>query len=144
MSEGTATLLHVEPTTEDEVRDWLHARGVRVLEVQTPRNMWGAYSLHRGIVYLRAGMPVHFRVPTLLHEAVHVSRRHEGHQNAAVERYIDEVVARRLIDPIDYAWAETQVGNHTAGLAAELEVPKWVIRAYRRVLVKDVGGLLRR
>lgn len=51
-----------------------------------------------------------------------------------MEARIDRSVARRLVDVRAYAAAEALVGPGTGALAAELEVPVWVVEAYRDTL----------
>ena len=58
----------------------------------------------------------------------------EGPLPRSVEARIDAVVARRLVTVEDYAAAELEVGCRVGALAAELEVPTWVIEALRRTL----------
>mgnify|MGYP007060836564 CR=1 FL=1 len=103
-------------------------------EANLPEGQWGAYVQRTGTVWLQAGMTRSQRVATLLHELLHVLAGHDGHQDEATERRIDEDVARVLVDAIDYSWAESQVGCHVGGLAALLEVPTWVVEAYQRAL----------
>lgn len=122
--------------SEWDVRDWLAQRNIEVVEAPTPQGMWGAYDLSGQTVYLRAGMPSQYRLPTLLHEAEHVDRGDAGHQARSTEDRIDEDVARALVNPSDYAFWESQLGWQTAGIAAALDLPKWVIRAYRRALAR--------
>ena len=76
------------------------------------------------------------KLPVLLHEALHHSRQDQGHQSPAVEARIDEQVALMLVDPVDYAFCESQFGWSTGGIAAELDLPRWVIQAYRRSLAR--------
>ena len=73
-------------------------------------------------------------VPTLMHEMEHARRGDEGPQPRSVEARIDAVVARRLVTVEDYAAAELLVGCRVGALAAELEVPTWVIEAWQRTL----------
>lgn len=98
----------------------------------------GWYSLEKGIVAIHPDLMQHQRVPVLLHEWFHHVRGDDGHQDEATERRIDEMVAQELIDPVDYAWCESQFGWSTGGIAAELGTCTWVVRAYRRYLKRSV------
>ncbi|MSS84533.1 hypothetical protein FYJ24_07090 [Actinomycetaceae bacterium WB03_NA08] len=140
LSELTPTIDIMNGISEDEVIERLAQSGIRVEYAELPRGMWGFYSLEWRLVTLRVGMPHMYRLPTLLHECGHVARMDNGHQCSKVEKAIDEDVALALINPADFKWAETHVGYHTGGIAHELEVPKWVVRAYRRVLLKQMQG----
>lgn len=136
MSVASFAFAAMDEVSEDPLIDWLMSEGVRIEEVMTPKGYWGAYSHHERNIYLRRALPSHYRLPTLLHETQHYLREDEGHQAARVECGIDEYVAALLINEADYRFAESQIGPSIAGLAVELEVPKWVIRAYRRTLVR--------
>lgn len=99
-----------------------------------PRTVRGAYHHATRTIVLRAGMPEWMAVPTLMHEMEHARRGDEGPQPRSVEARIDAVVARRLVTVEAYAAAELLVGCRVGALAAELEVPTWVIEAWRRTL----------
>lgn len=99
-----------------------------------PRTVRGAYHHATRTIVLRTGMPEWMAVPTLMHEMEHARRGDEGPQPRSVEARIDAVVARRLVTVEDYAAAELEVGCRVGALAAELEVPTWVIEAWRRTL----------
>lgn len=99
-----------------------------------PRTVRGAYHHATRTIVLRAGMPEWMAVPTLMHEMEHARRGDEGPQPRSVEARIDAVVARRLVTVEDYAAAELLVGCRVGALAAELEVPTWVIEAWQRTL----------
>lgn len=49
-----------------------------------------------------------------------------------VERLIDEHVARRFIDPAQYARAERILGPDPVLIADELDLPPWVVEAWQR------------
>lgn len=109
-------------------------RRLTVVLATLPRTVRGAYHHATRTIVLRAGMPEWMAVPTLMHEMEHARRGDEGPQPPSVEARIDAVVARRLVTVEDYAAAELEVGCHVGALAAELEVPTWVIEAWRRTL----------
>lgn len=120
--------------SEDDVMEWVSAAGLVVVEGHTPKGMWGAYSRPLSTIYLRRGMPRMFRVPTILHELQHHARGDNGPQCKKVEDRIDEDVARMLINPVEFALAEDAHGGHVGGIATDLEVPQWVVKAFRRTL----------
>lgn len=113
---------------------WMAAHGVTVVEVDMPGTMWGCYCLRDHAVVLRPGLTDRQRRAALMHEAQHVLRGDDGHQSQRVEDRIDETVACQMISLMDYARAETEYGWNSGAIAAELDVPKWAVRAYRRIL----------
>lgn len=138
LSVAAHNIVHMDEVDEDAIIGRLNHQGIEVEYADLPRGMWGFYSREWDLVTLRKGMPRMYRLPTLMHECGHVARLDHGHQSLKVENAIDEDVALALINPADFAWAESRVGYHTGGLAHELELPKWVIRAYRRVLSRSL------
>lgn len=142
LSELTPTIDIMNGISEDEIIDRLQAEGIRVEYANLPRGLWGFYSLEWRLITLQKGMPTHYRLPTLLHEVGHVARMDNGHQCDKVERAIDEDVALTLINPADFKLAEMKCRYSTGGIAYELEVPKWTVRAYRRVLAKTLAKRL--
>ncbi|WP_136314353.1 ImmA/IrrE family metallo-endopeptidase [Actinomyces procaprae] len=108
-------------------------RGVTVRWL--PLGRWrGCYHQPTRTVYLRAGMSDRLAVPTLMHELEHARRGDDGHQSRPVETRIDRLVACRLITAGEYRRAEVLVGPHVGALAVELDVPRWVVEAYRDTL----------
>ena len=139
MSEPPRTLSSVMGIdAENALLDWLSLEGVTVRDAHLPTGVWGLYDRGEANVYLQVGMPACYRLPVLLHEAHHVRRGDAGHQARRVEDFIDEAVATTLIDLQDYRDAESHFGASTAGIAAELAVPKWLVRSYKRVLARTV------
>ncbi len=124
--------------------DELAGEGVRVMRADLPGDMDGAYMLRSNTILLDTGMTAWETLPVLLHEMIHWRRGDDGPQSTCVERSIDEAVALQLIDPSDYASAEMEYGWHTGGIAVELDVPRWVVEAYRRVLSAELEHLSRR
>ena len=94
----------------------------------------GLYVLSTRTIYLRHDMPDWLAVPTLMHEMCHAERGDDGPQPADVEALINRLVACRLIAVGEYAAAERVVGPSVGALAAELDVPVWVIMAFQRTL----------
>ena len=124
--------------TVENVTRRLETRGVQVIETRDGMtgDRVGWYCHQTRTIALHPDLLERQRLPVLLHEAIHHDREDQGHQSAAVEARIDEQVARMLIDAVEFAWAESQVGYHVGGLAALLDMPTWVVRAYRRCLTK--------
>ena len=139
MSEPAITLPCMYRINEDELYDWFRVERVEVVEESLPAGVWGLYDLDRRIVWVQRGLPASFRLATLLHEAVHHSRGDHGHQDTAVENRINEVVADLLVDPVEYALAERELGWSTGGIAVELGLPRWVVSAFRRSLAKGLA-----
>lgn len=126
---------------ENALLDQLRREGVTVIETELD-GAWGYCDAKSRTIYLQAGMTAGHRVATLLHEAAHYFRGDDGEQPRAVEDRIDEAVARLLVDPREYAFWESQHGWHTGGTAAALDLPHWVIRAYRRTLERATAQSL--
>ena len=64
----------------------------------------------------------------------HAERGDDGPQPAAVEARINRAVACRLVTVAEYAAAEALAGPGVGALAVELDVPVWVVEAFRRTL----------
>ncbi|QHO91962.1 ImmA/IrrE family metallo-endopeptidase [Actinomyces sp. 432] len=110
-------------------------QGVAVRWLPLAGTGWrGCYHQPTRTIYLRAGMSDRLAVATLMHELEHAARGDDGHQGRAVEARIDRAVACRLITPSEYRAAEALVGPHPGALAVELDVPRWVVDAYRTTL----------
>lgn len=124
----------MRPTLDSLLAD-CHARRLTVTTGRLPRAVRGTYHHPTRTITLAAGMPGWAAVPTLMHEMVHADRGDDGPQPAAVEARIDALVACRLITVGEYAAAEDLVGPVVGALAAELDVPAWVVEAYRRTLL---------
>ncbi len=127
--------------TEDMLTTWLDGQGVAVIEMDGI-GRWGAYSRANRTVALHADLLPSHRVPVLMHECLHVSRDDDGHQDRRVEEWIDEEVAGRLVSLPAYAVAEECYGWNTGAIACELDLPRWVVQAYRRRLTRVVEGVL--
>lgn len=121
----------------DALLDHLAGEGVRVARADLPGDIDGAYLLRSRTILLDTGLATWELLPTLLHETMHWHRGDDGPQSARVEHDIDETVARLLVDPNEYRHAEDRYGWHTGGIATELDLPRWVIQAYRRVLAAN-------
>lgn len=110
-----------------------------MIECPLPGRWTGAYDLRGGVIYLRHGLTVPQRLATLAHELRHHELGHDGHQAAAVEARINEDVARALISPTEYALAEQLHEGRAGAIALELDLPRWVVSAYRAPLWRGEG-----
>lgn len=131
-------LLNSPPTVE-VLCSWCEVNGFHVADqyiFQDP-NLDAFYYHEGGIIYLARNLPTAWVAPTLAHEIVHAYNGHNGHQDQAIERRIDEAVAKAFVSPAEYAYWEDQYGWCTGGIAKELDLPRWVIEAYRRYLGKQ-------
>lgn len=108
--------------------------GITVTWTPMPTGWEGAWHRRQRTIYLDTRLADWQAVPVLMHEMTHAHLDHDGHQAPAVERRIDEAVARTLLDHHQVARAETVVGHHPGALATELDVPVWVIEAWHRTL----------
>lgn len=108
-----------------------HDEGLTILERPLPHGLSGAYDLRAGIIYLRRGLSMPHQVAVLAHELEHHRRGDDGHQGEATEARINQAVARWLISPAEYALAERITGGHSGAIALELDLPRWVVSAYR-------------
>lgn len=109
-------------------------QGIIVSWARLPAGRRGLYVLSTRTIYLRHDMPDRLAVPTLMHEMCHAERGDDGPQPAAVEARIDRAVAHRLISVGDYRAAEAAVGPHPGAIAVALDLPRWVVDAYRSAL----------
>lgn len=134
LSEAAATLPSMVGVDENTLLEWLDQEGITVHEIDMPDDMWGAYEHAEKRIYIQKDMPRLWRIATLTHEVIHAQNRHSGHQSQAIEDRINETVALLMVDPVDYAFYESQFGWCTGGIAHELGLPRWAIEAYRRQL----------
>lgn len=118
----------------DDLVAALAKRGVTVVEARLPDGYLGGYSHQLRRIYISRDLAAYERLPTLMHEAEHHWRGDDGHQSDDIEALIDERVADELVSATEYALAEQLCGGHTGAIAAELDLPRWVISAYRRKL----------
>lgn len=117
--------------TLDTVLDEAAELGVSVQWVELPRGRRGAYAHAARTILLSAALSETMAVPVLMHEIEHARRGDDGPQPTWVEERINATVAARMIGECDYAAAEDLAGGHAGGMAVELDVPVWVVEAYR-------------
>lgn len=132
LSEASPTISGMERFNDEyALTDWLHSEGITISTAVLPRGIWGLYEWERRRILIRAGMPAYYTFPALLHETEHHIQGHRGHQCAKIEKDINRRIAAKLINPTEYEYAESQYGWNTPGIASYLEVPRWVVQAYR-------------
>lgn len=108
----------------------LHTHGVHVVEVAN-LDLLGVYIKSRNLILIRKNMPERHKLAVLAHEYIHYLRGHDGHQDEATERIVDEKAARMLISDREYASAENLVGPDPRAIAIELDLPLWLVEAWR-------------
>lgn len=123
----------MRPTLESLLAD-CDRQSITVITAPLPGTRQGAYCHATRTIVLRRGMPDRLAVPTLMHEMCHAERGDDGPQPAAVEARINRAVACRLVTVAEYAAAEALAGPGVGALAIELDVPVWVVEAFRRTL----------
>ena len=119
---------------ENALTDRLASEGILVIERGIPE--WGRYYRERHLIVLRSGMKAGQRLAALTHEALHHWAGHDGHQDARTEARINRQVAQQLITPPAYMAAEFLHPGSVAGIAFELDLPVWVVEAYRADLAR--------
>lgn len=125
--------------TIDALLEWCFEQGITV-SIGDVGTDWGRYYRARRSIVLSRALSQRQRLPVLLHEIAHAARGDDGHQPERIERRINEEVSLTLIDPRAYVAAEERFGWSTGAIAAELELPRWVVQAYRRVLARTAAA----
>lgn len=116
------------------------ARYCRIGEAKLRDGIQGVYVREKNLILLDTRLCELQRRCVLAHEISHA--RHgdgSGHEDKWVERRANQEAALMLIDPLEYAYAETVYDGNVMGLARELNVLPWVIAAYRERLHDDPG-----
>jgi hypothetical protein len=134
-------MLCVIPTMDDLIAE-CSGLGVRVEWATLPPEMDGAYMLTRRTIILSDDLADYQQRPALAHEIEHAKRGDNGPQPPRVEQHIDEIVACRFVSLPAYAAAEEEHGWQTGAIACDLDLPRWVVRAYRRALTRAVEDAL--
>ena len=141
MHPGPRTLDDMTPTL-DSLTVEAATLGVHVTWAELPIEMDGAYLHQRRTIILAPGLADYAQAPALAHEVEHAKRGDDGHQTRRVEDEIDEAVACRFVDIFAYRRAEEYYGWNTPAIAAELDLPRWVVQAYRRALTRAAEQVL--
>lgn len=125
------------PPSLESLTAWCDKHQVGLfLDVDMPGDWQGIYIDDLHAIYINRSTPASWVVPILAHETFHAAARHDGHQSPPVEARIDEAVAAAIIDPADYRFWESQYGWSTGGIASALNLPRWIVEAYRRKLAQ--------
>lgn len=124
------------PVETNRIYDELESHGVTVVEVDGLERIAAGYDHATKRVLVQRGLTARHLHATLLHELLHVRAGHEGCQPTKVEHRINEEVALTLVDPRAYVEAERTHGWNSEAIAVELDLPPFVVRAYRRVIEK--------
>ena len=114
------------------------ARYCRIGEAKLRDGIQGVYVREKNLILLDTRLCGLQRLCVLAHEISHA--RHAdgaGHEDKWVERRANQEAALMLIDPLEYAYAETIYEGNVMGMARELNVVPWVITAYRERLHDD-------
>lgn len=131
------------PPSLESLTAWCDKHQVDLfMDVEMPGDWQGIYIDDLRAIYINRRTPSAWVVPVLAHETFHAAARHDGHQAAPVEARIDEAVAQAIIDPAEYRFWESQYGWSTGGIASALNLPRWVVEAYRRKLAKTVPATI--
>lgn len=89
-------------------------------------------------IVINPARPVTVQLCTLAHELAHHALGHAPTHDpvlaARQEALADRYAAELLISPAEYALAERLAGPDPVGIARELGVVSWVVKAYRRAL----------
>ena len=114
------------------------ARYCRIGEAKLCDGIQGVYVREKNLILLDTQLRgVQLRC-VLAHEISHARHMDAGcHVDKWVERRADQEAAKMLIDPLEYAYAETIYEGNAMGMARELNVLPWVVEAYRERLHDD-------
>ena len=110
--------------TENDLIQELAGMGVHVVYLP--------YRLAGGLIVIDSRQTRAGQLAALAHETIHARRGDSGPQPSHVEDLVDELAAKLLISPIEYALAERVYGSRPAALAAELGVTQRMVEAWRR------------
>ena len=101
--------------TENDLIQELAGMGVHV--VYLPYRLAGAYWHDEGLIVIDSRQTRAGQLAALAHETIHARRGASGPQPSHVEDLVDELAAKLLISPIEYALAERVYGSRPAALA---------------------------
>ena len=114
------------------------ARYCRIGEAKLCDGIQGVYVREKNLILLDTRLCGLQRRCVLAHEISHARHLDEGcRMDRWSERRADQEAAKMLIDPMEYAYAETVYEGNVMGMARELNVLPWVIEAYRERLHDD-------
>ena len=114
------------------------SRWARVAEQPLPGGYEGFYAPGLDLIVLDSRLTDVQRRCVLAHEISHARHLDEGcRMDRWSERRADREAAVMLVNPVEYAYAETAYEGNIVGMARELNVLPWVIEAYRERLHDD-------
>lgn len=116
--------------TIDDLTNLCTHHGLSIIEI-TPMNLHGAYVHDLKLILLNANLTTKHKLAALAHEYVHALRGDDGHQPQTVERLVDRQAAQLLVSDEEYATAENIVGPDPRAIAIELDLPLWLIQAWK-------------
>lgn len=121
--------------TVEELEQFIESHGVHIVYLPSMEHN-GQYCRTLNTIFVNArlhSLPKNV-ISTLAHEYAHHLLGHDGPQPACEEERADRLAAQMLITPAEYALAERLHEGNAVGLAEELGVPIWVVKAYREAL----------
>lgn len=117
--------------------------GVRVEERRLPNGLCGLYYDPARLIVLDDSMADFQRRCTLCHELVHARHRDSGcgtTYGAKAERRARRETALMLINPVEYANAETLCDGDAYRIACELDVTLQVVQDYQTMLHDSISA----
>ncbi len=119
----------------DKRIEWLEgiatAIGVTIKYEPTGSRLRGYYHHRERIIVISPSLTTAHTVGTLAHELVHALHGHDGPQPRSIEMRVDRLAARMLVVSSEYEEAERLYGPHAGAIAKELDLPRWVVRAWQ-------------
>ena len=113
-------------------------RVCRLGEARLHDGMQGVYIRKKNLILLDSRLCGVQLCCVLAHEISHARHMDAGCRvDKWMERRADQEAALMLIDPMEYAYAETIYEGNVMGIARELNVVPWVVQAYRERLHDD-------
>lgn len=110
----------------------------RLDEARLHDGLQGVYIRRENLILLDSRLIGVQRRCVLAHEISHARHGDANfHADRWVERRANREAAAMLINPMEYAYAETVYEGNVMAIARELDVLPWVIHAYRERLHDD-------
>lgn len=121
--------------TLDQLLTQCHQRCIHVAFL--PFHSRGAYYLHQRLIIIDSRLSEREQLATLAHEYIHACYYHDGCQSQEVENSVNRKAAQLIIPPTEYVTAELTYGSNLYLIAEELNLPVWIVKAYRETLLAD-------
>ena len=131
---GTCILGGMTKPSFEELCAEAAVQGLCVQEMRLPAGLEGVWDPSQKTIWLKKGLPVASMTCTLAHELEHARRGDAGRQDEYVESFIYEKVDLLFVDSEAYAKLETAYGCEPGVIAEELDLPRWIIEAWQRLL----------